>query len=176
MSLENKWRKKIVCNFTSLDTKWGKKKKKNPRTCNFTLLLQALGPIGYDCYRSLWNKLEKKVLEIYYVHFRPLYSIGRAYRHITQRFRSRTPRRYCHLITLVTSVYRKTNVFLTTVGTATPPGGENGWMVSIGWGCLCLTEIDFSFNKCNYIQTVIFKHKYIKCRSTNYWADNTLVD
>ena len=26
----------------------------------------AIGPytIGYDCYRSLWNKLEKKVLEI----------------------------------------------------------------------------------------------------------------
>jgi hypothetical protein len=41
-------------------------------------------------------------------------------------FRSRTPRRYCHLITLVTSVYRKTNVFLTTVGTATPPGGKMG--------------------------------------------------
>jgi hypothetical protein len=51
-------------------------------------------------------------------------SIGRAYRHITQRFRSRTPRRYCHLITLVTSVYRKTNVCLTTVGTGTPPGGK----------------------------------------------------
>ena len=41
-------------------------------------------------------------------------------------FRSRTPRRYCHLITLVTSVYRKTNVFLTTVSTATPPGGKMG--------------------------------------------------
>jgi hypothetical protein len=29
------------------------------------LPLQALGPmaIGYDCYRSLWNKLEKQVLE-----------------------------------------------------------------------------------------------------------------
>jgi hypothetical protein len=27
-------------------------------SCNFTLPLQALGPIGYDCYRSLWNKLE----------------------------------------------------------------------------------------------------------------------
>jgi hypothetical protein len=52
---------KFVCNFMSLDTKWSKK---NPRTCNFTLPLQALGPIGYDCYRSLWNKLEKKVLEI----------------------------------------------------------------------------------------------------------------
>ena len=58
--------------------------------------------------------------------FTSVLSIGRAYRHITQRFRSRTPRRYCHLITLVTSVYRKTNVFLTTVGTATPPGGEMG--------------------------------------------------
>jgi hypothetical protein len=64
MSLDNKWsKKKLVCNFTSLDTKWSMKK---PRTCNFTLplALQALGPIGYDCYRSLWNKLEKKVLEI----------------------------------------------------------------------------------------------------------------
>jgi hypothetical protein len=59
-------------------------------------------------------------IKIYYVHFRPLYSIGHAYRHITQRFRSRTPRRYCHLITLVTSVYRKTNVFLTTAGTVCP--------------------------------------------------------
>ena len=67
MSLENKWSKnKFVRNFTSLDTKWGKKKTKKTttRTCNFTLPLQALGPIGYDCYRSLWNKLEKKVLEI----------------------------------------------------------------------------------------------------------------
>jgi hypothetical protein len=27
---------------------------------------------------------------------------------------------------LVTSVYWKTNVFLTTVGTATPPGGKMG--------------------------------------------------
>ena len=58
--------------------------------------------------------------------FTSVLSIGRAYRHITQRFISRTPRRYCHLITLVTSVYRKTNVFLTTVGTATPPGGKMG--------------------------------------------------
>jgi hypothetical protein len=58
-----KQKKKLVCNFTctSLDTKWSKQK---PRTCNFTLSLQALGPIGHDCYRSLWNKLEKKVLEI----------------------------------------------------------------------------------------------------------------
>ena len=56
-----KQKKKLVCNFTSLDTKGSKIK---PRTCNFTLPLQALGPIGYDCYRSLWNKLEKKVLEI----------------------------------------------------------------------------------------------------------------
>ena len=30
------------------------------------------------------------------------------------------------LITLVTSVYRKTNVFLTTVGTVTPPDGKRG--------------------------------------------------
>ena len=45
-------------------------------------------------------------------------------------------RRYCHLITLVTSVYRKTNVFLTTVGTATPPGGEMGeWSPFIVLGC-----------------------------------------
>ena len=33
--------------------------------------------IGYDCYRSLWNKLEKRYwkyqIKIYYVHFRPLY-------------------------------------------------------------------------------------------------------
>jgi hypothetical protein len=35
------------------------------------------------------------------------------------------------LITLVTSVYRKTNVFLTTVGTATPPGGE--WLNVLHW-------------------------------------------
>ena len=63
MSLDNKWsKKKLVCNFTSLDTKGSYKK--NPHTCNFTLPLQALCPIGYDCYRSLWNKLEKKVLEI----------------------------------------------------------------------------------------------------------------
>ena len=62
--------------------------------------------------------------------FTTVLSIGRAYRHITQRFRSRIPRRYCHLITLVTSVYRKTNVFLTTVGTATPPGGKMGeWSI-----------------------------------------------
>ena len=58
--------------------------------------------------------------------FTSVLSIGCAYRHITQRFRSRTPRRYCHLITLITSVYRKTNVFLITVGTATPPGGKMG--------------------------------------------------
>ena len=54
--------------------------------------------------------------------FTSVFSIGRAYRHNTQRFRSRTPR----LITLVTSIYRKTNVFLTTVGTATPPEGKMG--------------------------------------------------
>jgi hypothetical protein len=35
-------------------------KLKKTRTCNFTLPLQTLGPIGYGCYRSLWNKLEKK--------------------------------------------------------------------------------------------------------------------
>ena len=76
MSLDNKWsKKKLVCKFTSLDTKWSNKK----NTCNFTLPLQALGPmtIGYDCYQSLWNKLEKRYwkyqIKIYYVHFRPLY-------------------------------------------------------------------------------------------------------
>jgi hypothetical protein len=58
--------------------------------------------------------------------FTSVLSIGCAYRHITQRFRSRTPCRYCHLITLITSVYRKTNVFLITVGTATPSGGKMG--------------------------------------------------
>ncbi len=77
--------------------------------------------IGYDCYRSLWNKLEKRYwkyqIKIYYVHFRPLYR---------PCLPSYYARRYCHLITLVTSVYRKTNVFLTTVGTAMPPGGKMG--------------------------------------------------
>ena len=104
-----------MCNFTSLDTKWSKKK----HTCNFTLPLQALGPmaIGYDCYRSLWNKLEKRYwkyqIKIYYVLFCSLYR---------PCLPSYYARMYCHLITLATSVYRKTNVFLTTVGTAVPPG------------------------------------------------------
>jgi hypothetical protein len=48
---------------------------------------------------------------------------------------SRTPRRYCHLITLVT------NVFLTTVGTATPPGGGDGWMVSIAIFWIEMTNV-----------------------------------
>jgi UDP-N-acetylglucosamine transferase subunit ALG13 len=63
IKLHDSHRAKLVCNFTSLDTKWSIKK---TRTCNFTLplALKALGPIGYDCYRSLWNKLEKKLLEI----------------------------------------------------------------------------------------------------------------
>jgi hypothetical protein len=43
------------------------------------LPLQTLGPIGYGCYRSLWNKLEKRYwkyqIKIYYVHFRPLYRL-----------------------------------------------------------------------------------------------------
>jgi hypothetical protein len=32
----------------------------------FYIAIAGIGPynIGYDCYRSLWNKLEKKVLEI----------------------------------------------------------------------------------------------------------------
>jgi hypothetical protein len=67
MSLENKWSKnKFVCNFTSLDTKWGKKKTKNNTYMQFYIAIAGIGPynIGYDCYRSLWNKLEKKVLEI----------------------------------------------------------------------------------------------------------------
>jgi hypothetical protein len=51
----------IGTTFGNLQSKWSKQK---PRTCNFTLPLQALGPIGYDCYRSLWNKLEQNVLEI----------------------------------------------------------------------------------------------------------------
>jgi hypothetical protein len=48
---------------------------------------------------------------------------------------SRTPRRYCHFITLVT------NVFLTTVGTATPPGGGDGWMVSIAIFWIEMTNV-----------------------------------
>jgi hypothetical protein len=78
---------------------------------------------SFSRYRSLWNKLEKMYwkyqIKIYYVHFRPLYR---------PCLPSYYARRYCHLITLVTSVYRKTNVFLTTVGTAMPPGVK---MVSI---------------------------------------------
>jgi hypothetical protein len=66
--------KKTRVQFKSLNNKWSKQK---PRTCNFTLPLQALGPIGYDCHRSLWNKIEKRYWKyqnkIYYVHFRPLY-------------------------------------------------------------------------------------------------------
>jgi hypothetical protein len=40
-----------------------------PRTCNFTLPLQALGPIGYDCIKRYW----KYQIKIYYVHFLPIY-------------------------------------------------------------------------------------------------------
>jgi hypothetical protein len=101
------------------------------------------------CEINLKKRYWKYQIKIYYVHFRPLYSIGRAYRHITQRFRSRTPRMYCHLITLVTTVYRKTSVFLTTVGTATPPGRKMGeWsplhsdlIYSLHWSSLFLLVI-----------------------------------
>ena len=81
---------------------------------HWALWPQAMIVTGH-CEINQKKRYWKYQIKIYYVHFRPLYRLPSYY-----------ARRYCHLITLVTSVYRKTNVFLTTVGTAMPPGGKMG--------------------------------------------------
>jgi hypothetical protein len=116
--------------------------------------------IGYDCYRSLWNKLEKRYwkyqIKIYYVLFCSLYR---------PCLPSYYARRYCHLITLVTSVYRKTNVFLTTVGTA-------NWSDTINF----YLSIDiFSIFELMSSINVIFHQKWSESHVTGTWLWNSPV-
>ena len=70
------------------------------------------------------------------------------------------------MITLVTSVYRKTNVFVTTVGTVTPPEGKRDKYCPL----LCREN---QIQKCRFLKpiTILSNQYFLLLCSTSSFAD-----